>query len=138
MLFSEASIREGRSHSFQPLDRASNSIRLVSLLRTGKGLISCRLYNYPIDNCPPFIALSYTWGPSFPARRIILDSENFEVRENLYTALRTIRDRRSWSGGGLIPYLDTASKDWTPDDREAYMLDPRYWQFFWIDALSID
>lgn len=38
----------------------------------------------------------------------------------------------------VIPYLDTSSKDWMLHGRELYMLDTRYWEFFWIDALSIN
>lgn len=70
--------------------------RLVSL-HDDSGLV-CSLAKYRMDEAPPYIALSYTWGPpsSLKERRdslplqIILNDEDVEVQQNLYDALQTL------------------------------------------------
>ncbi|QDS68431.1 hypothetical protein FKW77_010798 [Venturia effusa] len=122
---------DDRRHIYRSLDRTNNSIRLISIHRETNGPIHGQLHNYAFDSCPPFIALSYTWDSSpedwMPcpktrnSRNIILDGEDFEVRNNLHLALNMILARKMEVGGELT-----------------YMLNPRYWQFFWIDALCIN
>ncbi|KAF1986983.1 hypothetical protein K402DRAFT_354404, partial [Aulographum hederae CBS 113979] len=51
----------------------------------------CHLQTVSLDNDPRYEALSYTWGGQSPSRSIILDGHNFEVTENLYSALIHIR-----------------------------------------------
>jgi hypothetical protein len=38
------------------------------------------------------MAVSYTWGPSYPTREISLEGQSFTVRENLWQFLDAARD----------------------------------------------
>lgn len=76
---------------YVPLDRSTRSIRLLSFEEedetTGPRLIRCRLETFDLDACPPFIALSYTWGEPGTCHEISLNERALVVRENLHSAL---------------------------------------------------
>ncbi|KAI0428731.1 heterokaryon incompatibility protein-domain-containing protein [Xylaria sp. FL1042] len=67
-------------------------IRLLTLEPgTPEDPVRCELSVEPIDNLPPFEAISYTWGN--PERRtpIVVAGETFKVTVNLASALRYLR-----------------------------------------------
>lgn len=67
-----------------------------------------------IDECPPYIALSYVWGTDEPSHEIRLNNRVFLVRDNLWHALSRLADQPSWD------------------------LENKQVQYFWIDALCIN
>lgn len=98
-----------------PLDRSTRQIRLLSFLEIDAAtlLIRCRLDTYNLNQCPQFVALSYTWGDLHPSRAILLNGEVFPVGQNLYSALSVLVED-------------------TPRDRA-------YWrELYWIDAICIN
>jgi hypothetical protein len=54
--------------------------------------IECEIANYSLGNCPPFIALSYTWNTDEDQREIKLNGHPWIVRRNLARFLRHARD----------------------------------------------
>ncbi|CAG7565658.1 unnamed protein product [Fusarium equiseti] len=80
-------------------DTISNKqIRLIRLLDSGSSSSSSpniTLHTFDLNQCPPYLALSYTWGPAVnnapfsPNKRytITLDGSSFIVQPNLYDAL---------------------------------------------------
>jgi Heterokaryon incompatibility protein (HET) len=72
-----------------------NSIRLLRLLpseKDGKSL-QCELFEYRSQKpSHPYEALSYVWGSEDKPRSIIIDNQNLNVTQNLYTALLHLRD----------------------------------------------
>jgi hypothetical protein len=59
-------------------------IRLIEIHDSSKSdSISCRFRECDIDHCPPFIALSYAWGPPASDDTIQLHERSFTIRRNL-------------------------------------------------------
>ena len=68
-------------------------IRLLTL-RPGSNQdepIECELSSCELDNAPSYEALSYFWGTNQNTRLISLHGSTFRVREDLYNALRRLR-----------------------------------------------
>jgi hypothetical protein len=141
---------------YTPLDRTARSIRLIMISPGTDALIDCELYVFDLAHCPPFTALSYTWGPPSPTRDILLGGWRWTVRENLYLALTAIR-RKLWNnsekgaisdGGDIIDNSDggdiiniSDGGDYFIYDGESFGPDTGFqgdhWSYFWIDAISI-
>ncbi|KAK1749997.1 TPR-like protein [Echria macrotheca] len=79
-------------YSYTPLDTTSECTRLIKIdNRSHAEPVKCQVYTFPLSQCPPYIALSYTWGdPKGRGKLIDLDGKRFTVRENLGSFLRTI------------------------------------------------
>ncbi|ORX92930.1 heterokaryon incompatibility protein-domain-containing protein, partial [Clohesyomyces aquaticus] len=77
------------------LDTQRREIRLLALL-PGECTdpVSCQLHIDSLDREPLYEALSYVWGDSNEHRTILLDETEFPVTDNLYAALRRLRNRR--------------------------------------------
>jgi hypothetical protein len=52
----------------------------------------CEIASYPLEICPPFTALSYTWGTEEDQKNIKLNGHPWIVRRNLARFLRHARD----------------------------------------------
>ncbi|KAH6718248.1 heterokaryon incompatibility protein-domain-containing protein [Leptodontidium sp. MPI-SDFR-AT-0119] len=79
------------------LQLEEGQIRLLTL-RQGSNHdepIECEVYNYDLDNTPPYEALSYFWGTNQGTRVISVQGSPFRVREDLYTALCRLRQRQT-------------------------------------------
>ena len=78
-----------------PLEEA-DSFRLLKILPGQDATpIRCFIYHTSLsDAADEYTALSYVWGPPLPARRILLNGKQFEVRENLYNFLVTRRQSK--------------------------------------------
>jgi hypothetical protein len=82
-----------------PLDTTTGQIRLFRLesrIEPNKlheyrspGLICGQLEIFELDEAPPYIALSYTWGARHPLRSIRIDWKPFNIRKNLWLFLAT-------------------------------------------------
>ena len=57
--------------------------------------IECELSSCELDNAPSYEALSYFWGTNQNTRVISLNSSTFRVREDLYNALRRLRQHQT-------------------------------------------
>lgn len=77
-----------------PLDLDDRCIRLIDLHSLANGILQCKFLICPLEGCPEFVALSYTWGSPSPTREISLNGHQFFVRENLYLALANIVGNR--------------------------------------------
>src|SRR5262249_4795331 len=58
--------------------------------------IQCEISQFPIRSCPPYTALSYTWGDSSWLKSISLNNRDFRVTPNLHAFLQEALDRRRW------------------------------------------
>jgi Heterokaryon incompatibility protein (HET) len=121
--------REGSR--FPPLRAVRRPVRLLELQasysRAGRAVdIYCTLESYDLDYCPPYRALSYTWGNPFPddddpsgvkdwsspMRPIFLNGRYVLVRQNLYDALHELV-RRRWTGFYWIDFMCINQHDLT-------------------------
>ncbi|KAI1205494.1 HET-domain-containing protein [Annulohypoxylon truncatum] len=69
-------------------------IRLMRLVRRPpcdhdiNGILNYELVSFPLESCPSYMALSYTWGAENPNQNIIIDGHNTPVQNNLHAFLR--------------------------------------------------
>lgn len=84
---------QSQSYDYKPLDLTKQQIRLITL-RPGPASspVQCDLETFDIDSRPPYLALSYAWGPPPPTASILIDGKHFEVRQNLYDFLLAFRN----------------------------------------------
>jgi hypothetical protein len=89
----QTSTRQG--FTYRPLAH-DDSIRLLEIeVGTPDQVIKCHLNYTTLSQKPNYHALSYTWGPVSPTFNILIDGENFEIRENLHSALLRLRSTHS-------------------------------------------
>lgn len=76
--------------AYDDIDRDSNQIRLLRILPpNATSEVQLEIFHANLDDNPTYKALSYTWGsPADPRHGINLNGYHFEVRENLWHALR--------------------------------------------------
>ncbi|KAG9200485.1 hypothetical protein G6514_006996 [Epicoccum nigrum] len=83
---------DSQESPYQSLDRQKQEIRLYELFPSDFSTeIRGRFINVPLDTSPPFIALSYTWGPEEVDKRSIIvadEARRIPVRRNLWDFLR--------------------------------------------------
>ncbi|KAI4677118.1 uncharacterized protein J4E88_006925 [Alternaria novae-zelandiae] len=99
-------------YEYQPLDYATQQIRLVTLLDPLENDDTIRLDIdvFEISKAPPYTALSYVWGPP-SSNAIYIADGRLEIRDNLFRFLTEFRKCR----------------DKTPSD-----------QYLWIDQICIN
>jgi hypothetical protein len=92
---------EARPFVYDDIDRDSNQIRLLRILRpNATSEVQLEIFHTNLDDNPTYKALSYTWGsPADPRHGINLNGYHFEVRENLWHALRRFQ------AGNIAPVI---------------------------------
>jgi hypothetical protein len=80
----------GSPYTDVPLDTSTISIRLIKVLQETEddGTLKCRFETFPLADCPPYTALSYTWGPSGDEELVSVGGHYLFVRKNLWRFLR--------------------------------------------------
>lgn len=78
------------SYAYQPMNLMGEQIRLIKLARTLIDFedVYCDITLFDIEDAPPYVALSYTWGPSTPTYNVIVGGKEVSVRKNLYQFLQ--------------------------------------------------
>ena len=83
-------------YKHQQLHNNESSIRLLTV-QPGTGQISCTISSVLLRSCPPYKALSYTWGIQPPKQIILINGLRFRVRDNLWLFLSQFRrENCSW------------------------------------------
>jgi hypothetical protein len=82
-----------KSYLYVPLDKSTRSIRLFQLQLQDDGSIQGCLTNHSHDKAPPYLALSYMWGPEHPTHTISVDGQPMVIRKNLFDFLQVYRSR---------------------------------------------
>ena len=127
---------ENHSSSYQYSPLGPDEIRLLRIKhRWLSQTPALELTQHNIEDCPPYIALSYTWGSSQSTRTISLNEHSMEIRENLYSFLNHARCDEDAPGREWL--YDANLVEVEPDLR--YLL-PNFDTLghFWVDALCID
>lgn len=77
-------------------DNLHDQIRLLVLLPGAEGdPIQCRLMQIWRNSNPVYEALSYIWGTTESSRTILVDGMPVMIRQNLWTALKSLRDKEN-------------------------------------------
>ncbi|PMD49501.1 uncharacterized protein K444DRAFT_605729 [Hyaloscypha bicolor E] len=85
-------VREKRSKlGYRALDSELREIRILSIRSNSSLGIECSLEHASLLTCPPYKALSYTWGDPADTTDILLNGCSFPVTRNFATALQHIR-----------------------------------------------
>lgn len=97
---------------YHPLDKTKGSIRLLSINVKSEDTINCQLHVVDnLEECPPFIAVSYTWGAERPTRAIVLNGVEIEIRMNLYELLQQLlRDQKGQGTKCICSYEPPPSR----------------------------
>jgi hypothetical protein len=92
-------------YEYSALDPSSQSIRLLRLFPSEGDdyLMECDIFHTTLDQAPPYISLSYTWGDHSGLKQILVRDKVAPVKSNLWYALQRIRPR---SGAPLILWVD--------------------------------
>lgn len=103
--------------SWRPLNSAKSEIRILEVfpaLSPAESII-CHLRTVSLHDQPEYEALSYVWGDSSDSRQIILNRKIFQVTNNLFRALKRLRDvdkaRTLWVDAICINQTDDAEKN---------------------------
>jgi hypothetical protein len=93
-----------------------DEIRLLGLLPGSRSdPIVCSLNHARLSERPKYEALSYMWGPETHEKTMIINSDNREIRENLWAALShlryTNRSRILWVDAICINQADTTERN---------------------------
>jgi hypothetical protein len=101
--------RANEKFCYGQLDLAKQQIRLVTIKpkSSNREEVECSIQVFDTDTAPPYVTLSYTWGPPTPTKFISLNGKHFVVRESLHNFL------------------------------QFYQTDPSNTQFIWIDQICI-
>lgn len=118
---------------YTTLNDNTKGIRLLSF-HASHGLVSGKLEQFDdVNDCPPFIALSYTWGDEASKRDIKLNGSRFSVRKNLHDFMHHLSmAKHIW---GEKVYGDDAA---SAVAQNAFLENPILWDYWWIDAICID
>jgi heterokaryon incompatibility protein (HET) len=133
---------------YKALSQDASEVRLLKIDQNNDGMIRCRLKVFSIDECPLYIALSYTWGEMTPAYPILLDQTEVRIRHNLYHALRSIlglktgRRPQSWPNGPTRWESNHERTIRRPPEMglegESHVRKAATIDFFWIDCICIN
>lgn len=90
-------------------------VRLITLYAGSPSeRVQCKLMESSLSNPRPYDALSYVWGLKKDPRQILLDSQEYQVTENLFEALKELRIREShrvlWVDALCINQSDIAER----------------------------
>lgn len=103
--------------TYVPLQRDQREIRLVILEPGTDGCTPIRLSleTTPLDLAGKYTCLSYAWGPPSPRQSVELNGCRFDLRENLYLALKRLRlpdkARRLWVDAVCINQNDIHERE---------------------------
>ena len=136
-----------RQRIYQPLDPQKRSIRLLSIEydSANENRPLCTLTTIPdILEAPPYVALSYEWGPqeANPQPTIQLNNETLAIGPNLHAFLsqyRSIPSTWQTKRRDIVHRANYHFQDVKPyANREDLSNQPTKWKYLWIDALCID
>jgi hypothetical protein len=118
----------------EPLPDPAKYMRLLEVLddnysETTK--VKCKLTTWPIDNMPPYHAISYTWGDPKSNTLILMNDKTLEVRTNCEFALK----QACWYRKGQSFLYRKRQSHLYRETRSEWYTKSRY---FWLDALCID
>ncbi|KAH7256186.1 heterokaryon incompatibility protein-domain-containing protein [Fusarium tricinctum] len=79
-------------HSYQPLpSRGWFRLLTINPSQHESSIISCTMQNHEMTRCPPYEAMSYTWGDDKATETILVNGGHFALRPNLFSALKSLR-----------------------------------------------
>lgn len=108
---------------YEPLLNPRRYIRLLEVVDLDEGRdipVHCRLTAWPIEEAPPYYAISYTWGDPSQRTQVLINGSPLEVRRNCEYVLKQAK----WYGGGPCHHVwcDAICIDQTNDDEKGHQV----------------
>ena len=119
-------VQPTKRYRHQALNTSTRQIRLIKLRPGQSKQPQCDISVFDLGSAPPFVALSYTWGPPSPQFDILVNGDSLSVRKNLFQffqAYLMITDEDSQQKPPPGGY-----RDW----------ETRWDEYLWIDQICID
>jgi len=85
------------SFQYEPLQPNGNQVRLLCFSDDPGGQPGYTLKTFDINECPPYDALSYMWGPPLPTRIISLNKDFSRSEKTCGTSLTVLSELTSLS-----------------------------------------
>ncbi|KAF4442227.1 hypothetical protein F53441_11789 [Fusarium austroafricanum] len=82
-----------RSFHYRPIEDAS--IRLIRFLPERKAMLKCEIIHVSLEQPPPYIAVSYTWGDIGDTRKIEVEGCQIPIAVSLHGALQALRQKEA-------------------------------------------
>lgn len=84
------------NYAYEQLDDSVNRIRLVSIVqRKDRKRVHLKLESVLIDEAlGDYEAVSYTWGPEWPRRHVMINGKAHVVRDNIWRCLKHLQDNK--------------------------------------------
>jgi Heterokaryon incompatibility protein (HET) len=135
--------RHPSKFSYTPLNPPENCIRLVKLLPADDvdDPVLCELIQVTFGELPEYNALSYMWGDEDFKEPILVNGQAFEVGENLWQALRHLRNHKEllplWADALCINQMDIPERN-----QQLRIMSHIYTRartvLVWLDPLQVD
>lgn len=109
------------SFEYPLLDKTKSQIRLLEILPQPDSSLHYSLSTFDVSTCPPYIALSYVWGNDEPRNTIVINGQDFVIRDNLNCALPRLPNLRETGKRSLLKPSESRPE-----------------KHFWIDAICIN
>jgi hypothetical protein len=80
-------------YNYAPLENAESHIRLLRLRPSydPSWPLHCTLFHTDLQDAPPYVALSYTWGDRSGSSLVLIGSDHVSITPNLKHALQRLR-----------------------------------------------
>lgn len=79
-------------YQYDTLSDSKKELRLLAIDEHGSTELSYKICTFDFSQAPAFIALSYTWGSPKLIKSIKINGNKYNIRDNLYSALRALYD----------------------------------------------
>lgn len=116
LAMADLTVADPSTFQHDPLNREIKSIRLMRVLRKDDNQIRCELHNFAMDKCPPYVALSYTWGQGNDHKTIHCNSMLLRIGRNLWEFLFRYQFRAKSATHADYLWIDAVSIN--QDDTE--------------------
>ncbi|KAH7061663.1 heterokaryon incompatibility protein-domain-containing protein [Paraphoma chrysanthemicola] len=112
------------------------NIRILELSpKASNGELQCRLIETPLDDVPPYQALSYVWGDPTIREPIWCNGQRMDVTTNLANALRRLRPLQSEIG---LKYANDDATNPRCGDDDSATSSHASTRWVWADAICIN
>ena len=103
-----------------------DEIRLFRIKHGNESSLNCHIAKFQLSDPPPFVALSYVWGPPQPVCSIMLNDHTFHIRSNLGYFLQALR-----AGPTPIAFLEHVVDSEIVNEGSEQI-------WYWCDQISVD
>ncbi|KAL2166368.1 hypothetical protein VTG60DRAFT_2901 [Thermothelomyces hinnuleus] len=121
---------------------AKGHARFLRLGRLGSYPLAC-LESHPLESPPPYIAISYCWGPSSAQRGMVLDMQGFSISETVLEVLNQVQAWQHATKSNELLWIDQIcinQNDYNEKLDQMYRMGEIYYKaekvFIWLGSAA--